>query len=185
MLAVTERGTHRITTYTVANGVPSDPIVHPSSGLVPFGFAFNNAGFLVVSEAGSRAVSSYDVANDGGVSVITQSEATGQVAACWIVISKDGRYAYTANAGSASISGYRINTDGSLELLTPGGVTGFTGAGSGPIDMTISETGKHLFALSGRNGTIAGFELAIDGSLTALPITADPLLMGAVGMASN
>src|SRR4029450_5710014 len=64
-LGVTEKMGNRIETYTIDDdGLPSAPINNPSNGTTPFGFAFNNAGTLVVSEAfggaaGASAGSSY------------------------------------------------------------------------------------------------------------------------------
>ena len=36
---------------------------------------------------------------------------TEQTAACWLVLTYDGRYVYTANAGSASISGFSVQRE--------------------------------------------------------------------------
>lgn len=60
---------------------------------------------------------------------------TYQFAACWLVVTDNGRFAYTANAASASISGFSIGVDGSLSLLNAHGVTGVAGAGA--ADMAL------------------------------------------------
>lgn len=45
LLVVTEKAGNRIDTYTVDDdGLPSAPIDNPSTGMTPFGFAFNNSG---------------------------------------------------------------------------------------------------------------------------------------------
>ena len=68
-LVVTEKSTSLIDTYTVdSDGVATGPTTHPSSGTTPFGFAFDNKGQLIVSEAaggpsGTSAVSSYSLSN--------------------------------------------------------------------------------------------------------------------------
>ena len=49
-----------------------------------------------------------------------------QTAPCWLAVSPDARFAYTANAGSNALSGYSIAADGTLSLLTVGGATGKT-----------------------------------------------------------
>ena len=50
LLVVTEKAGNRIDTYIVdENGLPSAPLDNPSNGMTPFGFAFNNPDFLVVS----------------------------------------------------------------------------------------------------------------------------------------
>jgi 6-phosphogluconolactonase len=52
LLVVTEKSGNRINTYTINDdGLPSPPMDNASNGMTPFGFAFNNADTLVVSEA--------------------------------------------------------------------------------------------------------------------------------------
>ena len=71
LLVVTEKAGNRINTYTIDDdGLPSAPIDNASNGMTPFGFAFNNAGTLVVSEAfggapNQSAASSYSASDDG------------------------------------------------------------------------------------------------------------------------
>ncbi|HEY3290163.1 MAG TPA: beta-propeller fold lactonase family protein [Anaerolineae bacterium] len=189
MLAVTEKGTNRIDTYIVnANGIAQAPVVHPSSGTTPFGFAFDNSEHLIVSEAfggavNASAASSYNVAN-GNFAVVSASVPTYQTAACWLVVSKNGRYAYTANAGSGSISGYAIDANGGLTLLNANGITALTGApNSHPSDMSISRNGQFLFSLNNTAHTITGFKIGADGSLTSVTLVAN-LPASAVGLAA-
>ena len=64
---------------------------------------------------------------------------THQGAPCWLVTSKDGRYAYTANAGGGTISGFSVGHDGSLTLLdAERDRRGNLGAGSHPLDEAVS-----------------------------------------------
>lgn len=182
-LVVTEKMTNLIDVYAVANGVAAPPTSHPSAGMTPFGFAFDPSGHLIVSEAfggapGASTMSSYHVGHD--FEVISPAVATTQTAACWVVISKDGKYAYDTNTGSGSISSFTIGTDGSLTLLDP--QAGLTGEGSSPIDMDITSDGKFLVALGG-NGTITGFEVKADGSLVLIGQVNVP--MGSVGLAAR
>ena len=120
-LVVTEKGTNIISTYAVdQNGVASNRVSTPSSGTTPFGFGFTRNGTLVVSEAfgggaNASAVSSYGADNDGTWDVISGSVATTETAACWIVVTNSGRYAYTTNAGSGTISGYAILQGGRVK----------------------------------------------------------------------
>lgn len=175
LLAVTERNTQTIDTYRVGkDGLASGPIVNHSSGAVPFGFAFDKRGHLVVSEAGGganglSAASSYAVSENGAFRVVSASAATKQGAACWVVVTGNGRYAYTANAaaGSDSISGFRISKDGELTLITPDGRTGVAGAGA--TDMALSNNSHFLYVRNGRGNSISAFAVQSDGTLQALP----------------
>lgn len=175
VLVVTEKATNLIDTYIVGDdGFASGPFVHASAGVTPFGFAFDRRGRMYVSDAaggvpGASSVSSYRVAGDGNIQAISPTAANTQTAACWVVISNDGRFAYTTNTGSGSISGYRIAKDGSLTLRDTDGRTGVTGDGSGPLDMSLSRDGRYLYTLNSGSNSIGAFGVAKDGGLTALP----------------
>ena len=99
-------------------------------------------------------------------------------------MTKDGRYAYTANAGSGSISGFRIDPDGWLSLLTADGRTGDVGAGSAPIDMALSHDSRYLYVLGNGSHAITGFRIGADGSLTPAG-SISGIVAGAVGLAAR
>jgi 6-phosphogluconolactonase (cycloisomerase 2 family) len=184
-LVVTEKMTNLIDTYEVNNGIAGPPQTYPSAGMTPFGFAFNKHGYLIISEAaggtpGASTLSSYWVDEDE-LEVISPAVATTQTAACWVAISKDGRYAYDTNTGSSSISSFRIGQDGSLTLLNP--QAGLTGDGSRPIDMAITGNGRYLLALSSGTNTISSFEVQSDGSLVPHDVVDVPA--GSVGLAAR
>ncbi len=185
LLAVTEKGTNLIDTYAVDdNGYAGDAMVHASVGVTPFGFYFGKRGTLVVSEAfggapDQGAVSSY-LADASSFSVASGSVHTNQTAACWLVVTENGKYAYTTNAGSASVSGYRIGRDGSLALLAPDGRSGLTGGH--PSDMGIGGGNDFLYTLDNNSNQISAFAINDDGSLAALSTT--PVPAGVVGLAS-
>ena len=187
LLAVTERGTNKIDTYTVdGDGRPSAPNVQASAGQTPFGFAFDPRDRLIVSEAfggapGASAVSSYRVDRFGAVTPISPSVPTGQTAACWIVVTGSGRFTYTTNTGSASISGYRIASDGSLSLLDSG-VSATTG--SSPTDLALSAGSRYLFALNSGSGTVGTYRVQQDGGLVPGGVVG-ALPAGAAGLAAR
>ncbi len=183
-LVVTEKATNRITTYAVgAHGAAGAPTSVASAGQTPFGFAFDNKGRAVVSEAfggaaNASTVSSYDLSG-GSASLIDGPVPTTETAACWVVVTKNGKYAYASNTGSGSISGFAIAGSGSLDLLNSDGVTGVTGGA--PTDMSLSSNSKFLYARVG--GTLHAFRVHHDGSLTDLGSTA--VQAGIVGLAST
>lgn len=175
LLVVTEKNTNLLTTYTIgADGRASGPTVVTSAGATPFGFAFGGRNRLYVSEAfggavDGSAISSYGVGDDGDLDVLDPSVGTTETAACWVVVTANRRFVYTANAGSGSITGYRIAPDGKIRLLDADGRTGVTGDGSSPIDLALGGNGRRFLyvLLSGTDG-IAGFKIESDGSLTPL-----------------
>ena len=189
LLVVTEKSGNRINTYTINDdGLPSPPIDNTSNGMTPFGFAFNNAGNLVVSEAfgggaNQSAASSYDAAEDGTLSVISESVPNSQTASCWVVIPKNGKTAFVSNTGSSTISSYHINpSDGSLTLLNA--TAADTGMGSAPIDMALSVNSRILFVLLGGSQSVASFRVWKNGNLTPVD-TAGGLPLGAQGIAAK
>jgi 6-phosphogluconolactonase len=107
---------------------------------------------------------------------------TGQRAACWAVVTKNGRYGYVINAGTGNISGFGISADGSASLLDADGVTAVTGGN--PTDAALSHDGGLLFVRVAALGEIAVFRVASDGSLEALaPLTGTPA--GLAGLAAR
>src|SRR5205823_13608711 len=118
---------------TAAPGSPFE-----AQGPGPFGSEFRptDPSQLFVSNAhggeGAGTVSAFSVAIDGSLSSIGASPfADLQTAPCWVEISHDGRYLFTANTASGSISRYAIEAGGSLELL---GSTSLKTAHAGAFD---------------------------------------------------
>ena len=103
--------------------------------------------------------------------VVTASAATTETAACWVVLTRGARFAYTTNTGSGSISGYAVGRDGELTLLDADGVTAATGPGSDPIDMALSNDGRFLFVLNSGHHSIGIFGVKADGGLSRLGTT--------------
>ncbi len=181
-LIVTEKNTNRIDSYAVAGVLPLRLKVNASSGETPFGFAFNNKGVLIVSEATTGALSSYHV-SEAEVKVISASVVDNQTAACWVAVTGNGKYAYTTNAGSGSISGYAVSPQGKLTLLNADGRTGVTGDNSHPTDMGLSANSQFLYTLDNGSNAISAFKVNADGSLTSLGDTPAPA--GAAGLAAR
>ena len=184
---MTEKATNLIATYSVRTRLAGGPSAQPSVGQTPFGFAFDPrgpAGRLrgVRRRSGRQRPSSYALAGDGTVTPISATAKTTETAACWVVVTKNGRYTYTTNTGSNSISGYRIGSDGSLALLDPDGKTAATGAT--PIDMALAKGSRLLYALAAGGPEIDGFVVNGDGSLDPIGAVGG-LPAGTVGLAAR
>jgi 6-phosphogluconolactonase len=184
VLVVTERLTNLITTYTVGpDGVARAPTTYPSIGVTPFGFAFAKRGQLIVSDAGGASgASSYAVGSDGTLTPIMGLAPTGQRAACWTVVTKNGRYAYVTNAATGNISGFAISKEGDLSLLNADGITGVTGGN--PTDAALGGNSRYLYVRNGNQNAINAFAVNEDGSLTGL-LGIGGLPAGAAGLAAS
>jgi 6-phosphogluconolactonase len=178
LLVVTEKAVNQIVTYQVdEHGMPGDAQAQPSAGQTPFGFAFGRREQLFVSEAfggaaDQSAISSYEVDDDDGVlHTVSPSVGTTETAACWVVVTPDGRFVYTTNTGSGSITGYEADFDGTLTILNADGRTGVTGNGSTPIDLALSRGGHFLYDLNSGTHTIGAFFVTHTGALIRLTFT--------------
>lgn len=178
-LVVTEKNANQIETFRVrSGGLLGDGTKTPSVGAVPFGFDVDARDHVVVSEAAPGALSSYRVTGRG-LRVVTAGLPDTQAAACWVEITRDGRFAFTTNAASASVSAYRIARDGSLTLVRA--VAASTGAG--PSDMAESADGAYLFVRV-RSGAVESYAIGADGSLTFRGSASGAAAFGTSGLAA-
>jgi 6-phosphogluconolactonase len=174
VLVVTEKNTNSISTYSLSDDRPTGPIVHASNGMEPFGFAFDHRDTLLVSEAfgghaNAAALSSYDLAEPSSLEVISGSVPAQQTAACWVVLARQGRFAYITNTGSGTVTGYRVARSGALTRLSADGISAVTGGA--PLDAGASPDGRTLFVLSPSIGQIVELRVQEDGSLVKLGST--------------
>jgi 6-phosphogluconolactonase (cycloisomerase 2 family) len=156
-------------------GEPSrTPVITTIPGAVPFAMTFDQAGHVVVAEAGPSDVATFSLTGNATL-VPVRSVATGQAATCWVA--RAGNFVYTGNAGSSTVSGYELSHDGTFTAL------GNTAAGNGTVDVAASPDGTDLYARSGGDGTIHAFQVNANGSLTALGSVTVPNGVGGEGIA--
>jgi 6-phosphogluconolactonase len=184
VLVVDEGGSSTIDTFVVgADGKAGPAITTPSVGGGPFGFDFDRAGHLLVSDAalstGQSGATSYDVTNDGTVTANGSAVPIDQAAACWLAAA--GGYAYTANAGSGSIGRYAVAPDGTLTAL--GSTVVENDTASHPLDEGVSAGQNYLYVLAGGLSQIVGYHVGADGSLTQ--VTSAPIAAGSGGIAAS
>jgi 6-phosphogluconolactonase len=178
VLVVSEKGANLIDTYTVAkDGVASGPMTTPSNAAGPYGFAFTNHDYLVLSEAAAGTLSSYAVTDDGSLRTLSGSIPDFGAAPCWVAVSHDGKFAYTTNAHGGTISGYSVSSSGTLSLFSSVAAK----ASAPTLDLAFSGDGHFLFALNGNQ--ITSFQVYPDGSLAQVSSTAG-LPASATGLAA-
>jgi 6-phosphogluconolactonase (cycloisomerase 2 family) len=178
---VTEKGTNLIDVYRIGeHGALGPPAFITSTGAVPFAMAFNperSHEMIVADAAGgpnlTGAATAYRL-HDGTLSVINGPVPDHQIAPCWMVITRDGEFAYTSNADSQSISGYGIDEDnGTIHLLNRAtGITATTPAGTFPLEEGLSSDSRYLYVLDSRlldvppgPATLSGFRVGDEGGL--------------------
>ena len=187
VLAVTEKATNKIITYTVDEwGRPGMMHSITAASPTPFGFAPGRFGNIYVSEAVGGAanasnVTSYKIAYDGSISLTQAPVPTGQSAACWVVLTDNGKNIFTTNTASNTLSSYDVNPySGHISLLQSSAAT----TGMGPIDAALSENSKYLYILNSASHTISAYGVAANGGLTPLS-TVTGLPTGTNGLAAN
>ena len=192
LLLVTEKATNKIDSFGVhADGTLGPIITTPSAGPGTFAVQFAANGTALVVETGpaggtnASAISSYAAYPGNPLSVISPSVATQGAATCWLQVTPNGHYVYTANSATSTISGFSIGMDGSLTPL-PGTTVATLPAGSTDLDVTVSSNGKFLYSLNTGTGTIGIFEIHRDGTLASLgEVEGLPAKSGLNGIAAN
>jgi hypothetical protein len=178
LVVTTKANTNAVDVFGIDRlGRPSArPVVNTDTGAVPFAVSFDPRGHLVVAEAGTNALATFELSATGTTTLINRV-ATGQAATCWVV--GIGRSFYASNAGSATLSGFRAHRDGTLTSL------GLTGTGAGTVDAAASSDGKYLYVQTGAAGNVDEFRVAPNGSLTKLGTVTVPGAVGGEGIAAS
>jgi 6-phosphogluconolactonase (cycloisomerase 2 family) len=145
------------------------PVVNSEPGTVPFAAAFDQAGHLVIGEAGTSALVTFRLHRDGTVTQL-DSVVNGQPGLCWVAPAGD--FFFTGNTASNSTSGYQSSFNGQLTLL------GFTPTDPGTVDASASANGRFLYVQTGGKGIVDEFQVNANGSLTEV---GSVTVAGAVG----
>ncbi|MEJ9210822.1 lactonase family protein [Bacillus smithii] len=172
-IVVSELTTNHLSVFNVnKNGTVTGPIINDSNGMGPFGSYFLSSGLLLVTEAGSNALSSYSVSDNGMLNVISGSVPNGQKTTCWVVTTPNERFAYTTNTLSGTITTYRIDGNGTLKVVGHIASTPASTATGLPTDAGVSKDGRNFYTLNGNQGTVSVFKIMEDGRLARLQVAA-------------
>ncbi len=187
VLVITEKATNIITSYTV-NGVGIPGTMHTlvSANPTPFGFAVGQLGNIFVSEAvggapGASTLSSYHIDLDGMITLIDGPVGAGQGAACWVVLTNNGKFAYVTNTASGNLTTFSVNVS-SGDIGVFDAISATTPAG--PIDAAMSNNSKFLYVLNSVGNSISVFAVAGNGDLSSVQTVPD-LPPGANGLAAK
>jgi 6-phosphogluconolactonase len=174
VLFVSEQTTNTIELFHVdRDGSLHDQTSVRASTDTPFGMAFGHHNLLAVTAVNGlpvgvidgATISSYRLTEASTLEAISVSVPTKQSAACWIRFTPDGSHVYIANPGSGSITSFLVSPHGELTLLSPVAAD-VGGHFSGPLDLDITPNGKFLYVIASFIGTIQGYRIEHDGSLT-------------------
>jgi len=183
-VVVSELNNNLLSVFQVnGDGTLTGPVINNSNGAGPFGSVFLRKGPLLNTEAGANALSSYSLADNGVLSVISGSVQNFQAATCWVSKSKWEHFAYTSNTGSHTITIYRIGDCGTLTAVDI--VYSTFRAQGAPIDSGVSWDGRNFYVLNGNQGSISVFRIGKHGRLIRIQVIKDTGLpeVGAQGLA--
>ena len=178
LIVTTKANGDDIDVFGVGSGgqLSASPVVNSEPGTVPFAITFDQAGHLVIADAGTNALAAFTLNSDGTVTLI-DSVGTGQAATCWVAPA--GGTLFASNAGSANISGYTSDASGQLTLL------GQTSTDAGTVDASATPGGKFLYVQTGGNGIVDEFSVGSGGSLTSVGSVTVANAAGGEGIAAG
>jgi 6-phosphogluconolactonase (cycloisomerase 2 family) len=166
-LVVTTKSSNTVEVFVMRrDGRPAHrPVVNDSAGGVPFAVTFDKGGRMLVAEAEKSTVSTYKVRADGTLRVVQQPLANGQNTLCWL--ERAGDFFYGGNTGNSTVTGYRTDRYGKLALTNDVGIaTPPSAMSQGVIDLAVTRDEKFLYVQNAVSGTVDGFRVGRNGSLT-------------------
>jgi 6-phosphogluconolactonase len=128
----------------------------------------DNGHKLFAVNAGDNTISSFQVHNDGSLTLLNTvgSEGIMPVSLC-----VHHHHLYVVNAGSDNIAGYTVDAAGVMTLI-PGSVQSLSAAGSAPAQISFSPNGHRVLVTEKMTNMISIF--ALDATGAAGPATSVP-----------
>jgi 6-phosphogluconolactonase len=216
VLVVTERGLPRtygeIDTFVVGKSGAAGPSrAFATPGIAnPFGFSpsgkqilVSNAGFVATPSGAEPnpgdptqfhgSAATYNVSSAGKVTLVKNTSTNGR-AACWLVVTKNGRWAFVSNTLSDSVPDTFTGV-GSVSVMSvgAGGKMTLKGKGSAggmgfPSDEALSSNDHYLYVsdpfIMGGPSHIDVYKVASNGSITHIQTTPSTLPNGVSGVAA-
>ncbi len=171
-LLVTEGGTNQIDVFAIGDDGLITGITTQASSGSPFGMRFGRNEILAVTQTGTGALSTFELTNSNTLNAISPSVPDGQMASCWLSITRNG-HTFVSNTGSGNFSSYQVSADGTVALVTAVVASIAPGA---PIDSALTSDGDFLYVDDSARGSVLFFQvhgntLAGLGSVNGLPTT--------------
>lgn len=186
----------------------------------PFGFSFAGS-HLEVSNAGvvdaipptndlpdptkfAGSASTYNLSGSG-VTAVGSPVLSGGRAACWLVVTKNNKFAFVSNTlsdtppdaghGTNAVSEYKVAGNGALTLQGQVSTGAPTGGPTFPSDMALSSDSKFLYLINpvvmpppgatGNTGHVDVYRVGSNGTLTLIQSTTPDLALGMSGAAAH
>lgn len=166
-------GTNVTGFYLQPNGkltrIPNSKAFLSANNVRAGSLAFSPDGrFLLVTEKATNQIDAFRVDPNGtlGPAVITPSAGPGLFA---IVFARNGTAitSETGNGNGSAVSSYALKSNGTLTTITPTLAT----AGAATCWQVVTPDGRFVYTANSASSTVSGFQIGIDGTLTAIPGT--------------
>jgi DNA-binding beta-propeller fold protein YncE len=178
---------------------PGQAIANAPTTPLPFGFAVDRYNNLVMSQVSAPPelampgnTATYDINTQTGQLTPIETVTSDGVAPCWVVITRDGRYAFVVNTGGgapdATVARYGLTSAGDLTLLGLTGENNANGDQFARTDEVLSKNGRYLFVLNpGIMGNISQIDIyrVSGGNLTLVGNTTPNGPAGMSGLATR
>ena len=145
----------------------SAPVKNAPAGPVPFAFAFDTSGRLILNFAGTSSLEAFTVNDDNTITPLGAPVSDTQAALCWITTA--GGYDYTSNTGSGDVSQFQVLGDGTVVLVSAVAATGIPG-----VTDSAAADGSFLYVQSGTSSMVHVFAIGPGGSLTRIQVVTIP-----------
>ena len=181
LLFVTEKNSNLIDVFSVdQRGHIDGSFSGKSNNTTPFGFTFARHQVLLITEVGNgvnaSTMSSYAVSDDDADSdafrTVSKSVPVDQTATCWVVATRNGRFAFTANTANDTIASFRVSARGALTLIKSN--AGEVSHGSIPTDMALTDDSRFLYVIGAGTGSLTGFQVDRGDLSPATTVTGIP-----------
>ncbi len=178
---------------------PGQAVANAPTTALPFGFAVDRNNNLVMSQVSAPPelalpgnTATYDINTQTGALTPIETVTSDGVAPCWVVITRDGRYAFVVNTGGgappATVARYGLTSAGDLSLLGTTGENNTNGDQFARTDEVLSKNGRYLFVLNpGIMGDISQIDIyrVSGGDLTLVGNTTPNGPAGMSGLATR
>lgn len=173
---------------------PGSPYRADQGSNQPIGFTFNPANPSQVFVANSVSddpvalgtLSTWLMAETGQISEILESPTDASqfdgfnldgiaLATCWVTSTSDGQFLYATNTLTDNISIFRADESGATELLDVVPLPIDNVSLDSPVDVLVTPDDQYFYSVQTFIGSVVGWKIEDDGSLTALPSQPAPL----------
>lgn len=171
---------------------PGSPYAVRRGSNQPIGFAFSpiNPSQLFVANSVSDtpqlegSMSTYLMAESGQIAELDFSPVPASlgndrsVATCWAVLTSNGENLYATSTTTDNMTRYKVAENGQLDLQEVINIPPIDAVNDSPVDMLITPDDQYLYVVQTLVGSIAGWRINEDGSLSLLDNQPVPLPAG-------